>query len=198
MSPAAYMFFILDSKWGLTRTPVSLSITIGEYCTALGIIICAGIFFLSILYGSFACAQKYFFDNYGVKQGLSEQKVYTLLQDSKDNIWLGTASGASRFDGRSFENYTYRNGLSPGGVKCIVEDSLGYLWLGHMSGGGVSRYNGTGFEHVVFDSVTITGDINSIVISGGKIWFTSSADGAFQADYPVKVGETELGCILWR
>lgn len=149
------------------------------------VIICAGIFFLSILYGSFACAQKYFFDNYGVKQGLSEQKVYTLLQDSKDNIWLGTASGASRFDGRSFENYTYRNGLSPGGVKCIVEDSLGYLWLGHMSGGGVSRYNGTGFEHVVFDSVTITGDINSIVISGGKIWFTSSADGAFQADYPV-------------
>jgi hypothetical protein len=26
-------------------------------------------------------AQKYFFDNYSIKQGLSEQKVYTLLQD---------------------------------------------------------------------------------------------------------------------
>jgi ligand-binding sensor domain-containing protein/serine phosphatase RsbU (regulator of sigma subunit) len=149
-------------------------------------VIRAVIFFLWILYGHLANAQTYFFDNYSVKQGLSEQKVYTLLQDSKDNIWLGTASGASRFDGRSFENFTYRNGLSSGGVKCIVEDSLGYLWMGHMSGGGVSRYNGTQFEHVVFDSLTITGDINSIVITGGKIWFTSSTDGALQADYPVK------------
>jgi hypothetical protein len=37
-----------------------------------------------------ATAQRYFFDNYGIKQGLSEQKVYALLQDSKDYIWLGT------------------------------------------------------------------------------------------------------------
>ena len=33
-------------------------------------------------------AQKLFFDTYGVKQGLGEQKVNALLQDSKDNIWL--------------------------------------------------------------------------------------------------------------
>ncbi|HEX7494837.1 MAG TPA: two-component regulator propeller domain-containing protein, partial [Bacteroidales bacterium] len=41
-------------------------------------------------------AQNYFFDNYSIKQGLSEQKVYTLLQDSKDYIWLGTPNGLSR------------------------------------------------------------------------------------------------------
>ena len=56
-------------------------------------------------------AQNYFFDNYSIKQGLSEQKVYKLLQDSKDYIWLGTANGLSRFDGKKFENFTSRDNL---------------------------------------------------------------------------------------
>jgi len=74
-------------------------------------------------------AQNYFFDNYSIKQGLSEQKVYKLLQDSKDYIWLGTANGLSRFDGKKFENFTSRDNLAAGGVVSITEDSLGYIWF---------------------------------------------------------------------
>jgi len=92
-----------------------------------------------------ALAQDFFFDNYGIKQGLSEQKVYTLFQDSKDYIWLGTANGVSRFDGRKFENFTTRDSLSSMGVRCIIEDAQGYIWFGHLNG-GISRYSGTGFE----------------------------------------------------
>ena len=130
-------------------------------------------------------AQKYFFDNYGVKQGLSEQKVNTLLQDSKDYIWLGTANGVSRFDGKKFENFSSRNGLAANGVKCIIEDSLGYIWFGHYNG-GISRYDGSKFEKANFDSILVTGDLTSIVQIKGKIWFASSKDGAILADFPVK------------
>ncbi|TAL61087.1 MAG: hypothetical protein EPN88_15095 [Bacteroidetes bacterium] len=129
-------------------------------------------------------AQKYFFDNYSIKQGLSEQKVYTLLQDSKDYIWLGTANGVSRFDGKKFENFTSRDSLATGGVKFIIEDSLGYIWFGHLNG-GISRFNGQKFEHVAFDSLLITGDVTSIAQIKNKIWFTSSNDGAIMADFPV-------------
>jgi len=132
-----------------------------------------------------AGAQKYFFDNYGVKQGLSEQKVYTLLQDSKDYIWLGTPNGVSRFDGRKFENFTSRDNLAVGGVKCIFEDSLGYIWFGHMNGGGVSRYDGSKFEQVAFDSLMITNDVTSIAQINNKLWFTTASDGAVQTDFPV-------------
>jgi ligand-binding sensor domain-containing protein/serine phosphatase RsbU (regulator of sigma subunit) len=130
-------------------------------------------------------AQKYFFDNYSIKQGLSEQKVYTLLQDSKDYIWLGTPNGLSRFDGKKFENFTSGNNIGSGGVRSIFEDSLGYIWFGHMNGGGISRYNGQIFEQIVFDSIKITGDITSIIQIKDKIWFTSTSDGAIQADFPV-------------
>jgi len=129
-------------------------------------------------------SQNYFFDNFGIKQGLSEQKVNTLLQDSKDYIWLGTANGISRFDGKKFENFTSHDSIAPGGVKCIIEDSLGYIWFGHLDG-GISRYNGSKFEQVGFDSLELNGDITSIAQIDNKIWFTSYREGAILADFPV-------------
>jgi ligand-binding sensor domain-containing protein/serine phosphatase RsbU (regulator of sigma subunit) len=132
-----------------------------------------------------AKAQKYFFDNYGVKQGLSEQKVYTIFQDSRDYIWLGTANGVSRFDGRKFENFTSRNGLATGGVKCIRQDSKGDIWFGHLNG-GVSRFSGQKFDQAAFDSITFTGDVTSIVVKDSSLWFTSISDGAILAEFPVK------------
>ncbi len=136
---------------------------------------------VSILSGR---AQKYFFDNYSIKQGLSEQKVYTLLQDSKDYIWLGTANGVSRFDGKKFENFTSRDNLATGGVRCIIQDSLGYIWFGHLNG-GISRYDGQKFDIIAFDSLQLTGDVTSIAQISDKIWFTSYNEGAIQADFPV-------------
>jgi ligand-binding sensor domain-containing protein/serine phosphatase RsbU (regulator of sigma subunit) len=130
--------------------------------------------------------QKYFFDIYGVKQGLREQKVYSILQDSKDYIWLGTENGLSRFDGKKFQNFSSRNGLASGGVWTIAEDSEGNLWFGHLNG-GISRFNGDIFEKAAFDSVAVTGDVTSITeIKGKYIWFTSIKDGAILAEFPVK------------
>jgi ligand-binding sensor domain-containing protein/serine phosphatase RsbU (regulator of sigma subunit) len=133
-----------------------------------------------------AIGQRYFFDNYSIKEGLSEQKVYTLLQDSKDYIWLGTANGLSRFDGKNFINFTSRDSLALGGVQTIFEDTLGYIWFGHLKPGGISRYNGKVFEQAAFDSIKITGGITSIIQIKDKIWFTSSNDGAILADLPIK------------
>ncbi|HEX2968720.1 MAG TPA: two-component regulator propeller domain-containing protein [Bacteroidales bacterium] len=132
-----------------------------------------------------AKSQNFFFDNYGIKQGLSEQKVYTLLQDSKDNIWLGTANGLSRFDGKNFRNFTTRDSLAPGGVRCITEDSDGNIWLGHLNG-GVSRFNGSIFERAAFDSLTLTGDVNSIAQVGNSLWLTTYNNGAIMIPLPLK------------
>jgi ligand-binding sensor domain-containing protein/serine phosphatase RsbU (regulator of sigma subunit) len=146
------------------------------------------VLFLLFLSVSFipAQAQKYFFDNYGVKQGLSEQKVYTILQDTKDYIWLGTANGLSRFDGKKFENFSSKDGLASGGVRSIIEDSKGNIWFGHLNG-GVSRFNGLDFELAEFDSISITGDVTSITeINDTCLWFTSNGDGAILAEFPVK------------
>ncbi|HLN56803.1 MAG TPA: two-component regulator propeller domain-containing protein [Bacteroidales bacterium] len=142
--------------------------------------------------GQATYSQTYFFDNYGVKQGLREQKIYTLHQDSNDYLWLGTANGLSRFDGRNFRNFTRADSLAPGGVVSIFEDSMGYLWFGHLNG-GITRFNGQKFERVRMDSLTIKGDVTSIAVAGKKIWFTTTSQGALMAEYPVKdIGKVKV------
>src|SRR5690606_288325 len=78
---------------------------------------------------------------YSVKEGLAQSSVYAIQQDSKGFVWLGTASGLSKFNGKDFINYTTENGLADGAVKSIYIDKKEAIWTGHTDG-GVSRISG--------------------------------------------------------
>ncbi len=106
-------------------------------------------------------AQTYFFEKYGVEEGLGSSKVYSALQDRNDRIWFGTESGVSRFNGSDFENFSFINGLAGSGVMSITEDSLGRIWLGHLNG-GISVFDGQQFYRVKFDAISVDGDITGI------------------------------------
>ena len=123
-------------------------------------------------------AQTHYFENYSVKDGLAQSKVYQVLQDKNAYLWLGTASGVSRFDGLSFENFTNEDGLAESGVKCMCEDSQGNIWFGHVAG-GVSRFDGKKFEQISFDSLNINKSISAIVENDkGEIWISTAGNGA--------------------
>ena len=128
-----------------------------------------------------AGAQTYPFYNYSVKEGLSSSKVYNIIQDRNDYIWLGTESGLTRFDGNSMENFSVNDSLATGGVYNIFEDSRGFIWFGHLDG-GISIFDGNRFRIMEFDTIDITGDITSIRESGGRIWFTTFLNGAISAE----------------
>ncbi len=131
-----------------------------------------------------AHAQKYFFDTYGVEQGLSSSKIYTILQDHRDLVWLGTEAGVSRFDGHTFEDFSSEEGMAENGVYSIFEDSRGNLWFGHLDG-GITRYDGYHFEVLRFDSVKIKGDITSFrETRDHHLWITTSASGALRITRP--------------
>ena len=50
-------------------------------------------------------AQKYHFDVYSVKEGLAQSSVHTVKQDKQGYLWIGTASGLSKFNCKDFTNY---------------------------------------------------------------------------------------------
>jgi ligand-binding sensor domain-containing protein len=118
---------------------------------------------------SYLKAQTYFFEKYGVEQGLSSSKVYSILQDKNDWLWLGTESGVSRFNGSKFDNFTSADGLAGGGVYSLAEDSLGRIWFGHLNG-GLSLFDGNKFQKVKIDSISVSGDITSIRQIGNFVW----------------------------
>ncbi|HQK71772.1 MAG TPA: two-component regulator propeller domain-containing protein, partial [Bacteroidales bacterium] len=135
-------------------------------------------------------AQTIFFDKYDVENGLGSSKVYSIIQDKNDFIWLGTESGATRFDGNKFENYSSIHGLAAGGVKSICQDTLGRLWFGHLNG-GVSYFDGVKFIRTEFDSLKVNSDITAICQIGKELWFTTSSNGAFRVPFP-PTGDTLL------
>ncbi|NMC42193.1 MAG: hypothetical protein GYA43_13645, partial [Bacteroidales bacterium] len=124
-------------------------------------------------------SQTLFFEKFGVEEGLGSSKVYTVIQDRYDFIWLGTESGAARFDGNRFVNFGSLNGLSAGGVKSLFEDTTGRIWFGHLNG-GLSWYDGMKFSRARIDTLTVTGDITGIRQLGNDLWITTSSNGAFR------------------
>lgn len=78
------------------------------------------------------------------EQGLLNNYVISLTEDSKGNIWVGTYEGGiSKFDGKSFTNYTIHQGLVHNTAWCILEDKAGLFWF--ATRGGLSIWNGTEF-----------------------------------------------------
>jgi ligand-binding sensor domain-containing protein/serine phosphatase RsbU (regulator of sigma subunit) len=123
--------------------------------------------------------QTYYFDNYSVIEGLAQSKVYTIIQDNNDYIWMGTEAGVSKFDGINFINYTIENGLAEGGVRTIYTDSYGNIWLGH-NGGGLTRYSDSKFEIIDISDTLILADVTSMnQDTEGKLWLTTWGDGAY-------------------
>src|SRR5262245_52662181 len=82
-------------------------------------------------------AQRYYFENVAVANGLPATKVYAVLQDSTGLVWLGTESGLASFDGTNVVTFGSNEGMAQGGVRSLFLDKSRRLWCGHL-GGGIS------------------------------------------------------------
>lgn len=69
--------------------------------------------------------------------GLANNSIRYMSQDSKGFIWLGTLNGLSYYDGNSFVNIypDIHNPLSlaDSRIRSIEEDPNGFLWISTMS-----------------------------------------------------------------
>ncbi len=87
---------------------------------------------------------RYIYRYYNSNQGLSNNSIFSILQDYKGYIWVATQDGLNRFDGKSFKTYRNnvndKNSLSNNYIICIFEDRDSTLWIG-TRGGGLSKFN---------------------------------------------------------
>ncbi|WP_373844032.1 two-component regulator propeller domain-containing protein, partial [Bacteroides heparinolyticus] len=60
----------------------------------------------SLMYVWTVCAQPdCFLTHYSSEDGLSQNTVMGILQDSRGNMWFSTWDGLNRFDGYTFKTY---------------------------------------------------------------------------------------------
>ncbi|MGB8953031.1 MAG: two-component regulator propeller domain-containing protein, partial [Candidatus Aminicenantales bacterium] len=79
-----------------------------------------------------------------MEDGLSQNSIYSIIQDSRGFIWFGTEDGLNRYDGYSFKIYKQDledpNSLSAIYIHTLYEDKSGVLWIG-TRGGGLNKYD---------------------------------------------------------
>ena len=92
-------------------------------------------FSLLILLLSFASvrAEEFMFKHIEVKDGLPNNSITAIIKDSKGFMWIGTASGLTRYDGHNF--HVFRNqkndtlSIPDNYVDFIIEDKDENLWM---------------------------------------------------------------------
>lgn len=107
----------------------------------------------------------------------------SLLQDTKDNIWIGTTgSGIIKYDGKIFTNYSLDIDPEKQSIYDMLEDKKGNIWFG-QNDGSIASYNGKDF----FLYTTPQGLPGSIIYSimedkKGNIWFCTKDAGVYKYD----------------
>jgi signal transduction histidine kinase len=67
--------------------------------------------------------------------GLSDNRVLSLFEDSASNLWIGTKSGGlDRLRDGKITAYTSRDGLFSDEIYSILEDNDGWLWMSCSKG----------------------------------------------------------------
>ncbi len=83
-------------------------------------------------------AQPVTFERISAENGLSSDRINALVQDSSGFLWIGTASGLNRYDGRSFTKWfhdgTDTTSLSSHNILSLHSGSAGEVWVGTDDG----------------------------------------------------------------
>jgi len=116
--------------------------------------------FLHIFFVSFLFSQEYSYRHYTVKDGLVQNQVIIMFQDSKGYLWLETKGGVSRFDGLKFLNYTVNDGLLSNYNHRIFEDAEGGINFCSLI--GTSRLFNENITTILLND-TIQSDRNTII-----------------------------------
>lgn len=72
--------------------------------------------------------------NYTTKDGLAGNIVYSVAQDEKGGMWVGTNAGLSYFDGKDWHMFTKSDGLLDNNIYAVAPSGNGQVWVGSRSG----------------------------------------------------------------
>lgn len=123
------------------------------------------------------------FNHITTRDGLSQNTVACIFQDSRGFMWFGTEGGLDKYDGRSFTNYHYNpsdtSSLLGNYFSNIVEDSIGNLWIGSERGLNMfdrSHNNFIRYEHDANDPSGLSGTSVLSIFEDreGNLWVGSS------------------------
>ncbi|MBI3194958.1 MAG: hypothetical protein HYZ34_10925 [Ignavibacteriae bacterium] len=137
------------------------------------------LFLLVIISSTFLSAEILPIKKYTTTDGLPQDNINRIVQDSRGFLWFCTADGLSKFDGYSFSNYSLEQGLPHRNINDVLESRSGTYWI--ATSGGLCEFHPDG-----------------VVRSGGPIqFFTVHSLGKQRYSTNVSVIEEDSEGAIW-
>lgn len=149
------------------------------------------IWVVALFFFSLCCYGKrgnyYYFEGLDVKDGLSQNTVYAILQDKTGFMWFGTKDGLNRYDGSSFRKFKHDasdpHSLGCNYVMALCEDDEGNIWVGTDMGLYIYDPQMETFEYFQKISREKTRIINAVPLikkdKDGLVWIAVERQGVF-------------------
>lgn len=117
------------------------------------------------------------FEYFTTNEGLAHNQIRTIQEDKRGNIWFGTSNGVSVYDGGQFRNYITRSN------NPILDwnETSGDLWFYAGEEDGISRFNGTSMNYLLFPKPENYSSKNSYGVTDiskdkdGTVWIATYA-----------------------
>lgn len=132
--------------------------------------------------------QNFYFRSLEVEDGLSQNMVYSILQDKQGFMWFGTQDGLNKYDGRSFtiykKNANQHNSIGSNGIFSLMQDGREIIWVGTFD--GVYLYDPSLDVFTRLDAKTTQGEnvagiVRDIKMDNyGNIWLAVPGKGMFR------------------
>lgn len=120
------------------------------------------------------------FSHLTITDGLSQNNISCLFQDSKGYLWIGTRSGLNRFNGKQVEIFANDPedslSLSNNNIYSISEDIEQNIWVATEHGLNKFNQNTNTFERFYFEQTLTTNETDENIIyaiyfdNDGNIW----------------------------
>lgn len=125
------------------------------------------------------------FQHITTEQGLSQNTIDCIMQDSRGFMWFGTWNGLNRYDGYNFLVFKSENrqqGLSNNFIYSICEDNDGNIWAGTKNGlNKISHQTNAieNFYHARNERNSISDNcINAVYCDNqGSVWVGTAGSG---------------------
>lgn len=120
---------------------------------------------------------QYKFKHLTIDQGLSNNFIMAICQDSKGFIWFATQNGLNKFDGQTIVTYWYdindSTSISSNLINSLYLDSKNNLWVG--GAGGLDLYDPEYDKFIRFSHKDLDWPIEQVYSiaedKNGKLWF---------------------------
>jgi signal transduction histidine kinase/ligand-binding sensor domain-containing protein/AraC-like DNA-binding protein len=126
------------------------------------------------------------FEHINSMQGLSQNTVLCIFQDSYGFMWMGTRDGLNRYNGYDFDVFRRDGsvtGIGGNYIEAIAQDKNGDLWVATQNGLSRFDYDKSKFENFPLESL-LAGlqEIHAILIDQANTLWVGTSSGLFLFD----------------